>query len=215
MVRHLIFDFDGTLADTTTGIVLCTQQTLREMSLPVASAGRIRATIGLPLRECFERGTDTPPERLDEAVAVYRRLFPGIAIPRTVLYEGVPGTLAALRGRGLTLSIATSRSGKTLRELLAVLGIADFFSCLAATEEVVHPKPAPDLALLLLERTGFEAAETIVIGDTIFDLEMGRRAGCRTVGVSFGNQDRAQLLTASPDWIIDRFPDLPGILAVL
>ena len=215
MVRHLIFDFDGTLADTTTGIVLCTQQTLREMGLPVASAERIRATIGLPLRECFERGTDTPPERLDEAVVVYRRLFTDIAIPRTVLYEGVPSTLAALRGRGLSLSIATSRSGKTLRELLSVLGIADYFSCLAATEEVVHPKPAPDLALLLLERTGFGAAETIVIGDTVFDLEMGRRAGCRTVGVSFGNQDRAQLLTASPDWIIDRFPDLPGILAVL
>ena len=214
MVRHLIFDFDGTLADTTTGIVLCTQQTLREMGLRVASAGRIRATIGLPLRECFERGTDTPPERLDEAVVVYRRLFPGIAIPRTVLYEGVPQTLAALRERGLTLSIATSRSGKTLRELLDVLGIAEHFSCLAATEEVVHPKPAPDLALLLLERTGFGAAETVVIGDTIFDLEMGRRAGCRTVGVTFGNQDRPQLETAAPDWIVDRFPDLLDILDV-
>ena len=212
MIRHLIFDFDGTLADTTEGIVLCTQETLREMGLPVASAARIRATIGLPLRECFERGTDTPQERLDEAVAVYRRLFTGIAIPRTVLYEGVPQTLAALCGRGLMLSIATSRSGKTLRELLGVLGIREPFCELAATEEVLHPKPAPDLALLLMERLGTRPEETVVIGDTVFDLQMGRAAGCRTVGVTFGNQDRPQLETARPDWIVDRFPALLDIL---
>ncbi|MCR4860501.1 MAG: HAD family hydrolase [Bacteroidales bacterium] len=210
--KLLIFDFDGTLADTTEGIVLCTQETLRIMGVEIASAERIRSVIGLPLRECFEKGSDTPEDRLDEAVETYRRIFNGIAVPRTVLYEGVPDTLAALRGRGYRLSIATSRSGKTLRMLLSVLGISEHFCELAATEEVEHPKPAPDLALLLMERLGADPARTVVIGDTVFDLKMGRGAGCRTVGVTFGNQDREQLATASPDWIVDRFPDLLDIL---
>lgn len=212
MIRNIIFDFDGTLADTTQGIIRCTQATLEEMGLPIASAERIQATIGLPLRECFERGTDTPAARLDEAVATYRRLFDGIAVPVTVLYEGVDRTLRTLRERGLQLAIATSRGNASLLMLLSVLGIGAHFSELAATEAVTHPKPAPDLALLLMQRLGARPEETLVVGDTVFDVQMGRDAGCRTCGVTFGNQTRAQLATAQPDWIIDRFPALLEVL---
>ena len=212
MIRNLIFDFDGTLADTTEGIVITTQETLRLMGLPVVTAERFRPVIGLSLRDCFKYGTETPEERLDEATEVFRRIFDSIAVPRTTLYEGVPETLEALRGRGMRLGIATSRSGRTLRMLLDVLGIRDHFSQLAATDEVEHPKPAPDLALLLMERLGARPEETVVIGDTVFDLQMGRAAGCRTVGVTWGNQPREQSLTASPDWTVDRFPALLDIL---
>ncbi len=212
MTKYLVFDFDGTLADTTEGIIITTQETLRRMGLPVVSAERFRPVIGLSLKDCFRYGTQTPEERLDEAAEVYRRLFDGIAVPRTTLYEGVPETLEALRKRGLQLGIATSRSGRTLRMLLDVLGIRDCFSELAATDEVEHPKPAPDLALLLMERLGARPEETVIIGDTVFDLQMGRAAGCRTVGVTWGNQPREQIGTASPDWIIDRFPALLDIL---
>lgn len=208
MIRNIIFDFDGTLADTTQGIILCTQETLRVMGIHVATAERIRSTIGLPLRICFERGTDTPEERLDEAVVTYRRLFDGIAVPRTVLYDGVKQTLAALQARGLQLAIATSRSGASLQMLLSVLGIRDFFGELAATEAVKHPKPAPDLALLLLERLNARPEETLVIGDTVFDLRMGQAAGCSVCGVTYGNQTRSELTAASPDWLIDAFPAL-------
>ena len=212
MIRNIIFDFDGTLADTTQGIIRCTQATLQEMGLPVASAARIQATIGLPLRECFERGTDTPADRLDEAVATYRRLFNGIAVPVTVLYEGVPQTLQALRDRGLRLAIATSRGNASLLMLLSVLGIGEHFSELAATEAASRPKPAPDLALLLMERLGALPGETLVVGDTVFDIRMGRDAGCRTCGVTFGNQTREQLATERPDRIIDRFPALTDVI---
>ena len=212
MIRNLIFDFDGTLADTTRGIILCTQATLREMGLPVAADERIQATIGLPLRRCFELGTDTPEERLDEAVVTYRRLFDDIAVPCVTLFEGVPQTLQILRDRGLRLAIATSRSGASLEMLLRVLGIGEHFCELVATEAVEHPKPAPDLTLLLMERLGARPEETIVIGDTIFDLQMGQAAGCRVCGVTFGNQTRAELAAVRPDWIIDRFPQLLEIV---
>lgn len=213
MIRNLIFDFDGTIADTTRGIILCTQATLREMGLPVAADERIQATIGLPLRTCFELGTDTPEERLDEAVVTYRRLFDDVAVPHVVLFDGVVQTLQDLHDRGLRLSIATSRSGASLLMLLSVLGIGEYFCELAATEAVRNPKPAPDLALLLMERLGARPEETIVIGDTVFDLKMGQNAGCRVCGVSFGNQTRAELATVSPDWIIDRFPALLDVVA--
>ncbi|MCR5352114.1 MAG: HAD family hydrolase [Bacteroidales bacterium] len=212
MIRNLIFDFDGTLADTSLGIVRCTQATLAEMGLPASTPERIRSTIGLPLDACFARGTDTPPARIQEACDTYRRLFFDVAVPCMTLFPGVKETLTLLRSHGLQLAIATSRRGASLHLLLDRLGVTEDFVTVAATDNVKHPKPAPDLALLVLEKMGAEAAQSVVIGDTIFDLQMGSAAGCHTCGVTWGNQDREQLQTVSPDWIIDRIQDLPDIL---
>ena len=90
--------------------------------------------------------------------------------------------------------------------------VADDFCAMAASDTVVRHKPAPDPALSVLAQTGGLAAESVVIGDTVFDIQMGQAAGCRTCGVTWGNQDRAQLQTAAPDWILDRIEELPGIL---
>lgn len=212
MIKNLFFDFDGTLADTTEGIVRTGLATLREMGLPASTPERIRATIGLPLGQCFARGTDTPPERIDEACATYRRIFNDIAIPCTTLYPHVPETLERLQADGYRMAICTSRSNNSLHTLLQVLGIRQFFAELATNEDVPHPKPAPDLVLLLLERLGADPKETLVVGDTVFDLQMGRAAGCRTCGVTWGNQDRPTLQSASPDRILDDFRELAGIL---
>jgi phosphoglycolate phosphatase len=208
MIRNIFFDFDGTLADTSEGIVRCTQATLQEMGLPASTPQRIKATIGLPLGQCFARGTDTPPERVDEACATYRRIFGDIAIPCITLYPGVKEVLAELHASGLRLAICTSRSRASLETLIRMLEIEPYFCALTNNEDVSHPKPAPDLALLLLERLGARAEESLVVGDTIFDLQMGRSAGCRTCGVTWGNQDRPTLQTASPDWILDDIRDL-------
>ena len=209
MIRYILFD-------TSEGIVRCTQATLREMGIAASTPARIRPTIGLPLGQCFELGTDTPPERIEEACLTYRRLFNEIAIPCTTLYDGVAETLATLHEAGYRLAVCTSRSQASLEELLRVHGLGSFFSAYTSNDDVLHggarPKPTPDLATLLLTRLGARAEESLVVGDTVFDLEMGRRAGCRTCGVTYGNQDRTQLLAAAPDALIDRFPDLPGIL---
>ena len=208
MIRNIFFDFDGTLADTSEGIVRCTQATLQAMGLPASTPERIKATIGLPLGQCFARGTDTPPERVDEACATYRRLFGDIAVPCIVLFPGVKEGLARLHAEGLRLAICTSRSSASLHTLIRMLEVEPYFCALTNNEDVTHPKPAPDLALLLLARLGAQPEESLVVGDTVFDLQMGRGAACHTCGVTWGNQDRAMLATASPDCIIDDFSDL-------
>ena len=212
MIRNLIFDFDGTLADTSLGIVRCTQATLRELGVPESTPERICATIGLPLPDCFARGTDTPPELVAAACDTYRRLFDDIAVPCIVLFPGMAGTLAELHARGLRMSIATSRGSRSLQMLLGRMGVLEHFCAMAASDTVARHKPAPDPALSVLEQMGGLAAESVVVGDTVFDIQMGKAAGCRTCGVTWGNQDRAQLQTAAPDWILDRIEELPGIL---
>ena len=108
--------------------------------------------------------------------------------------------------------IATSRSHHSLEILSKQIGTAEFFAANYAADDVENHKPAPDLALLVLEKHGVKPQEAMVIGDTVFDLQMGKAAGCKVCGVTWGNQTRRQLESADPDFIIDDITQLPGIL---
>ena len=110
------------------------------------------------------------------------------------------------------LAIATSRGRESLVNLLESHGIRQYFSVLGTVECAPVPKPAPDTVFYVLDRLGARAEESVVIGDTAFDIEMGRRAGCRTCGVTYGNHDRVRLEAAEADWIIDSIKELPGLL---
>ena len=143
---------------------------------------------------------------------MYRELFFDYAPRHIVLFDGVKETLAACAQRGIRMAIATSRSSNSLDVILATHGIDGYFPWRVTADCGIKAKPAPDMVLHLLEEMRIEAGETLVVGDTTFDLEMGQGAGCRTAGVSYGNHSRELLATVRPDWIIDRFAALLPIL---
>ena len=214
MIKCVIFDFDGTLADTAEGILRTEDAMLREMGLPKPEGGeaQMRQGIGLALRDSLHVGCLIEESRLDEAVDTYRRLFDEIAFDYIVPFPGVKETLEYLYDKGYQLGIATSRSRRTLVYLLDKMGIAQYFTHMTSVESTPNHKPAPDLALILLEKFGISGDETLVVGDTIYDLQMGRNAGCHTCGVTFGNHSAEQLSAENPDYIVDSFPALKDIL---
>ena len=214
MIKCVIFDFDGTLADTAEGILRTEDAMLREMGLPKPEGGeaQMRQGIGLALRDSLHVGCRIPEERLDEAVATYRRLFDDIAFDYIVPFPGVKETLEYLYGKGYQLGIATSRSRRTLVYLLDKMEIAQYFTHMTSVESTPNHKPAPDLALILLEKFGISGDEALIVGDTIYDLQMGRNAGCHTCGVTFGNHSAEQLSAEKPDYIVGSFPALKSIL---
>lgn len=211
--KNILFDFDGTLADTREGIICTVQGTLKQMGLPEAEPASIAATIGLPLTECFRTATAVPDSRVDEAAAIYRDIFPSLALDHITLFPCVIETLACLRDNGKVMAIVSSRHHMSLDPLMTSLGVADYIPLSHAygEDENLHPKPAPDLALKALSALGIEAKQTLVVGDTVYDLLMGNAAGCHTCGVTYGNQSRGQLLTAHPTHLIDHFADLLGL----
>ena len=201
----IIFDFDGTLADTQRGILATAQEVLRRMGLPPADETAMAATIGLPLIENFTRGVGMPLEEAQRAVAIYREIFEEVAVPVIDLFPGVKETLRTLAERGVPMAVASSRGQHSLEMLMQKTGLAEFIPLdhLFGVETAARPKPAPDMVYVILGRLGAKPEETLVVGDTTFDLEMGRNAGCFTCGVSYGNQTAEQLATASPNYIID------------
>ena len=201
----IIFDFDGTLADTQRGIVATAQEVLRRMGRASADERALAATIGLPLRENFTRGAGLSDEEADRAVTIYREIFETFAIPAITVFPGVEEVLATLAARGVPMAVASSRGQHSLEGLMHHLGLDRYIPLpfVFGVETAARPKPAPDILYVILGKLGAKPEETLVVGDTTFDIEMGRAAGCYTCGVSYGNQSADQLAGAAPNYLLD------------
>ena len=211
-IHTLIFDFDGTLADTADGIVATATETLHRLGVDGVTPEAIRATIGLPLGASLRIAGHLPEEKEAEAVAIYRELFAQLELTQIRLYPGVVETIREFAARGIPMAIATSRGCNSLERILSGWGLSSYFPVRATSADGFPSKPAPDMVLALLERLGAKAGETLVVGDTTFDIEMGNRAHCLTCAVTYGNHARERLLTASPTWLIDEFAALKQLL---
>ena len=201
----IIFDFDGTLADTQRGIIATAQEVLRRMGREPADERALAATIGLPLKENFTRGAGLGDAEADRAVAIYREIFETFAIPAITVFPGVEEVLATLAARGVPMAVASSRGQHSLEGLMQHLGLDRYIplSFVFGVETAARPKPAPDILYVILGKLGAKPEEALVVGDTTFDIEMGRAAGCFTCAVSYGNQSADQLAGASPDYLLD------------
>lgn len=208
--KLIIFDFDGTLADTTATILCTYKMAIEKIGAPSRTDAECQATIGLPLKEGFRQlYPDFSEEQLDNCVSTYRSIFntnKKSLVPK--LYPGVKDTLNQLAEMGIQMSVASSRSRESLVEFCDDNGITNYFSLILGADDVTHAKPNPEPVLITLERIRQEADQTVVVGDMPVDIAMGNGAGCRTIGVTYGNSSRRDLINAGANFIIDSFPEL-------
>lgn len=212
MTKAILFDFDGTLANTAPGIVSTMNETFRTMGLPVPDEEATRQTIGLPLVECIRRLGAESEESALKGVDIYRSLFPKCELNLITMFPGVEDTVRSLYAKGIRLGICTSRGRESLKRILSRYDLLDKFEDMVTMSDNITPKPAPDMVLVLLERMGLKAEDVIVVGDTTFDILMGSSAGCRTVAVTYGNHSREQLQSVCPNHIIDDFTRLESLI---
>lgn len=207
MTKLVIFDFDGTLADTQRNIVVTFRDTMRKLGLPVVNADVCAATIGLPLSEGFVKiFPNLTPVLLGKCVETYHVLFE--VNKKTIkpqLFPHVLETLSLLKERGIRMSIASSRNKTSLEEFAKEMGLAPFMDYILSADDVLKAKPNPEPVLKTLEVLNEKPENTIVVGDMDVDILMGNRAGCRTIGVTYGNGSKRTLEASNADFIIDSF----------
>lgn len=213
MTKAVFFDFDGTLADTAPGIVLTMQKAFEAMGLPAPADEAVRQTIGMPLLESVRTLGRFDHQQAEQGTEIYRQLFPVYEVGHVRLFPQVPETLEALHRQGLRLAIVTSRTGTSFEVLMQRFGLGHYFEAKVTSLDGLPPKPAPDMTLALLERMQLQADEAVVVGDTTFDILMGNAAGCRTIGVTYGNHSRERLLTAQPSALAEGFEEIPDIIS--
>ena len=208
-----ILDFDGTLADTGAVIRASMHRALSDLGLPDASDAACTATIGLPLPAGFARlFPGAPADQVERYVVAYRRHFDELNVPGAVpLFPGVADALATLRARGARLAVASSRHRRTLDVFVRNLGLDGLLDLVIGGEDAPRAKPDPAPALEALSRLGVDASSAAVVGDTSYDIEVGRRAGCRTIAVSYGYGTRSALFAAGADVIVGDIAALPFV----
>ena len=206
--KAILFDFDGTLADTAPGILMTMRETFKRMDIPVPDDDAMRATIGMLLEDALQLLGNLDDAGRERAAALYRELFPVYEVNFVKIFPEVKETLALLQSEGLRMAIVTSRGKRSLTVINDHNGLGGFFETMVTHDDNLTPKPAPDMVLALLQRMNLRKDEVLVVGDTTFDIEMGNSAGCHTCAVTYGNHSREKLSTVNPTFFIDRFSEI-------
>jgi phosphoglycolate phosphatase len=183
--RLIVFDWDGTLADSAAIIVEAIQQACADLGLPVPSDSAARYVIGLGLHDALRHVAPTLAEKdYPQLSARYRAHYLN-RDPEIPLFAGAEALLSALNVRGHLLAVATGKSRRGLDRALEQAGIGRHFVATRCADEG-FPKPNPDMLLHLMDSVGAVPDETLMIGDTTHDLLLAANAGVDAVGVAYG-----------------------------
>lgn len=216
-VNGVIFDLDGTLADTPDAIAAILVRILADRGVPVEKA-TARRFVGRPLEPSLAHLLGRAPDDPDvgSAAREYHKLFREYVEGNvgTLAYPGVGDGLGALRDGGRLLAVATSKPRRAAERMLQLMELADAFAAVAGDDTVPEGKPHPGMALYLAGRLGLEPAECVVVGDGVADIAMGKAAGMRAVGVTYGVATAGELVDAGADEVADSFGDLVALIGI-
>ncbi len=206
--KSLILDFDGTIADTKQSILVTMQLVADHFSVKKFDEKLVENLIGLPLKDTFEKAFSFDEKSIQDATIFYRNHYNEIAIDSISLFDGVKDTLLHFHKKGINLAVASSKGKEALNKILRKHPIHHLFSFVGGEEDVSNKKPAPDIVNLIVAKHHYRKSECLVIGDTIFDVEMGQSANVDTCAVTYGNNTREKLEKQQPNYIVDSFSKL-------
>lgn len=213
-VKLAIFDVDGTLVDSQGHIHAAMTAAFEGEGLAAPARPEVLAIVGLSLPQAIGRlAPDHPEETVAQLVNRYKDAYTSVRAAHgeasSPLFPGMRAVIEALLARDdLLVAIATGKSRRGLDHVLSMHGLTGRF----VSEQVAdfHPsKPHPAMLHAVLAETGAEAAQAVMIGDTSFDMEMGKAAGCLTLAVDWGYHSRDVLEGCAPDRIVASVAELP------
>jgi phosphoglycolate phosphatase len=203
----IVFDWDGTIVDSTAMIALCIQNAAADLGLTVPTLEQASHVIGLGLHDALSRAVpELTAGRIEELSARYRHHW-FAREHEVVLFEGIREMLVELSERGLPLAVATGKSRRGLARAFDQTGLGTLFDASRCADET-HPKPHPAMLLELAEELTVEPARIVMIGDTTHDLEMAAAAGAAGIGVTYGAHPRDQLAACEPAALVSDVVEL-------
>ena len=217
-MKLVIFDIDGTLVDSQHLICGAVHQVYDRHNLPKPSRERVLALVGLSLPDTFTRLADGAAHPVEAMVESYREAFSTLrARPNSMepLYPGAEQTIRRLAKRDdIALGIATGKSMRGIEVVLGHYGLLPHFTTVQCAD-TAPSKPDPGMVLNALRDTGLSAGDAVLIGDSIYDMQMAKAAGVRAIGVAWGYHPSADLIAAGADVIVQDFAGLDEAIDML
>ncbi len=204
--RLVIFDCDGTLVDSQHNIIAAMTTAWRDAGLPAPDPAAVRRQVGLTLEIAVARMLpEAAPDQVQKLADSYRRIVNGLRSGVGLdepLFDGVRDLIDALSVPEIFLGVATGKNYRGLEHTLATHGLRERFHTLQ-TGDRCRSKPDPEMVLKAAEETGVSPWDSVVIGDTSFDMEMARAAGATAIGVGWGYHPPEELMAAGAQAVID------------
>lgn len=213
-VKLAVFDCDGTLVDSQHAISSCMTDAFVHVGLAPPPISRVRRVVGLPLAQAIEILADQENAPIPDMVEAYsiswQRMRTGGKLDEP-LFNGTRELLSQLHTDAWTLGVATGKSMRGLEATLAHHALAGFFSTLQ-TADRARGKPHPEMLEIAMAETAAAPAETVMIGDTTYDMEMAVNAGVRALGVAWGYHSPEDLMSAGAVMVAETVADLDRYL---
>ncbi|MBI3994937.1 MAG: HAD-IA family hydrolase [Nitrospirae bacterium] len=208
----LIFDLDGTLADTKVDIAVSVNLTLNELGLPEKPDALIYSYVGAGIRRLIQQAVgEEEGERFRAAMAVFRKHYLVHLLDTTKLYPGMDGVLAHFKSK--KKAVVTNKAQVYTDKLMAGLKITDRFDLILGGDNGYPLKPDPTMLRTVLEKLSADPRRTIMIGDGMHDVNAARAAGIAICAVGYGLGDPEELRNARPDFFCETVADLKKTFA--
>ena len=203
-----IFDWDGTISDSTSKITACMQSAAIDVGLPVLARTEIKNIIGLGLPEAlrflYPSINDAEIEHMREAYSCQFKAADHVPSP---FFPGAKKTMQSLLGQGHLLAIATGKSRSGLDRVLHRLELQNFFHFTRCADETAS-KPSPLMLHELLAESDVSVDEAVMIGDTEWDMCMAKNAGMKKIAVTYGAHEAERLEQCQPEMMVDSFTQI-------
>ena len=210
-IKCVIFDNDGTIADTR-GLILPSMRYTTEKCLgKVFPDEKYASQVGIPLVDQVAQYTDDA-EKQAEMVKVYRDYNEAHHDSEIEKFDGCIEAMTALKDAGLTLAVATSKLRTLCSRGLKILGIDEFMSTVVGAEDTELHKPHGEPIVFTAKKLGFELQECAYVGDAPFDMQAAKDAGVTGIGVTWGFFDEDTLVSEGADYICHNFDELTNLL---
>ncbi|MBE7015858.1 MAG: HAD family hydrolase [Ruminococcaceae bacterium] len=207
MIKLCIFDLDGTLTNTLPAISHFGNTALKENGFLEIEMERYKKLVGdgrdlLIHRMLNESGNDSEENFLKVAKS-YDMAYENNPLYKTAPYDGIPELLADLNSKGIGLAVLSNKPDNVVQDVVKLF-FGEVFSVVFGHLPQNKIKPDPQTALMICEKYGISPEETVFIGDTNVDINTGKNAGMKTVGVSWGFREKEELISAKADYIADK-----------
>jgi len=204
-MRNFLFDFDCTVADTKNVAVTATQQAYKLQGLTMPSRDTVVGYMGVPIEVSFAKMADQTltDAELEELYTVFRQQYQAEETHGIVLFDGMAATLNELKHQGSHIFVVSSKHSVPLQRNLDQLGLGSTFEAISGSDSVDHFKPAPDGIFNLIERFSLNPAESVMIGDAKYDMQMGNNASIATAAAMWGAADPISVKAEKPTYLLN------------
>ena len=204
----VLFDMDGTIAETSRGIFACFRYAFKKLGVPAPDEGELRECVGPPLLDSFLKFFGGDEARALAGVAAYRERYERAGWRECALYPGAKECLGALQGAGIKIGLATCKPQPFAEKILKNLGIDGYFSTVVGSKLDNSFDDKAEIIALAVKEAGVEPARTVMVGDRASDILGAAKKGVKGVGVRFGFAKEGELEGAGAAFVAADYPEL-------